>query len=362
MVARRASAPSRHRHGRPRDRRRRRARPARPQRGPRHGTGVRRRRRDGLRGPPRARHLAEHAALVLARRGRRRARGPAAGDAGAARRRVDHHALPARGPRARRRELDPGPQRGGAARHRCRGAARQPARTAVARAHAEAAQQHRRLAPGRPSHHRLGGAAARVRSAVRLGRRVVRLVGRQHHPGHHLERPARPGRPGPVHRGWDARRGIREHGAAGGRATAAADPTQPPAVRVAGAGHGRQRGLPALPRRAGHRHVRWPRLPPAHDRAHLRRLRARGLRPADRRHDPHPDGRRVGRPQGHPGTRPRPGPRRPVPDDHRRRGLRPLPDAPLRRGLRVHPAAPARLGLRGLAGRGGPAGHGRRRS
>ena len=57
-------------------------------------------------------------------------------------------------------------------------------------------------------------------------------------------------------------------------------------------GH-RRRPLRRLPRRAGHGHVGRSRLPAAHHRAHLCRVRAPGLRPAHRGHLPHRGRRRA---------------------------------------------------------------------
>ena len=84
-----------------------------------------------------------------------------------------------------------------------------------------------------------------------------------------------------------------------------AAPGRPP-VRVAGPGRRRQR---ACSRRCSSPRptviVRRPRLPAAHDRPHLRRVRAPGLRPAHRRHRPDAAGDLGGRPQG-PARRRRP--------------------------------------------------------
>ena len=71
-----------------------------------------------------------------------------------------------------------------------------------------------------------------------------------------------------------------------------------PAVRVAGPGAGRRRGVRRVPGAqatvifGGHDYLR------AHHRADLRRLRARGLRPADRGHRADAPGDLGGRPQG----------------------------------------------------------------
>ena len=133
---------------------------------------------------------------------------------------------------------------------------------------------------------------------------------------------------------------------------------RPPAggapLRVAGARAARRRRVPGVPRRPGHRRLRGPRLPRAHDRADLRRVRARGVRPAHRGHRPHA-ARGLGRgPQG--ASRDDAGPgvaarlaRAAVRADARRRRLGALPDARLPGGLRLHPAAAAGRRLRGLA-------------
>ena len=69
-------------------------------------------------------------------------------------------------------------------------------------------------------------------------------------------------------------------------------------LRVAGAGAGGQRRLRGVPRRAGRGDLRRPRLPAADDRAHLRRVRPPGLRPAHRRDRADPAGDLGRRPQG----------------------------------------------------------------
>ena len=207
--------------------------------------------------------------------------------------------------------------------------------------------------------------ARRLRTALRVGRRAVRRVGRRRR-----TRP-RVGGPGAAHvrrvlrRRSRARRRLPGPQPADDRSGERAPRPGRPPLRVARACARRRRRLRALPARAGRGHLRWPRLPRADHRADLRRVRPPGLRPAHRGNRTHPARRVGGDPQGtarhprRPGLDPRlartavrrhPGGRR----------VRALPDERLPGRLRLHPAPAAGRRLRGLARPAGARDDGRR--
>ena len=134
-------------------------------------------------------------------------------------------------------------------------------------------------------------------------------------------------------------------------------PSGRPPVGVGGSRGHRRRPVRRLPRRPGHGDVGRPRLPRAHHRPDLRRVRPPGLRPAHRRHLPHRGRRRPDDARRRPRDRPRPAaaaaaPRCPVRAHPRRRRQRAVPDVALPGRLRLHRAARLRRRLRAVAGPG----------
>ena len=115
-----------------------------------------------------------------------------------------------------------------------------------------------------------GSWAEAARARPRLG----------HHRRAHLR--ARPRRRSRAHRRLPG-----AQPAAGRRRRPARGPPRRPPLGVGRARRHRRRPVRRVPRRAGHRHVGRARLPRAHDRPDLCRVRAPGLRPAHRRDLPH---------------------------------------------------------------------------
>ena len=210
---------------------------------------------------------------------------------------------------------------------------------------ARARGHRRRQQRGGAAHGRLVAAGcARLRPAVRLGRRALRRVGGRGRPrpgarlvraaGVHHCRRRRCGAGGDVPRAEPAHVEPAAGPVAAGR----------PPLRVAGPGAARRRCLPGVPGRAGHGHLRRARLPRAHHRAHLRGVRAPGLRPAHGRHRAHAARGVGGRPQGAARDRRPTGlaarvARPALRADPGRGRLRALPDARLPGGLRLHPSS-----------------------
>ena len=175
-------------------------------------------------------------------------------------------------------------------------AVRGTARHAVAGSHDPGRRWRRQQRRGDPDRDPVRAGPARLRAPVRDRRRDRRPLAQ---PG----APRRRGGAGAAR--LRRRRGDRDRPRSGvpraepaGAELLRRTPTGAAPLRVAGARAARRRGLRAVPRGAGGGVLRWPRLHPQRHRAHLRRVRPPGLRPADLRHGADADRGLGGVPQG----------------------------------------------------------------